>query len=793
MSESLYSSCAEVLSVCQAQKDDLFVLLDPVAGFAPRLRQICRDQIAEAERGAAADISQTELEALQLEANTWGLLQAVMPARKTDPETHPHPRTLLVENPYTPTSTLAQAIMYSSSLLTELVVVREWLHETAPPPQHPEATTGYWKFTKHNVMQSLRTGTGTRSGLVKEMDPDAVNRGDGKSLVADDASVEKSLAQALYSFIRAGRLDEAVELCRKAHQPWRAASIRGSLLFQWRAIANDQREEEGMEDIDDAEGWQGNQRRKLWKATCARAALNSNLPSPERSLYAALAPCPQTFGILKSTCRTWEDHLWAQISIICEEKQSAEMIKLGGDFWEDGMQAVDGRTRFVPQEDEEIEESEWEKEATATLETLGGIQVDDGPPSDHAFHVSQLAIILDRTQTLLEGFAAGLTNGTYDSTSSEYPTMTRFFAHLCLFFQMIDISVPPLATQVILEAYLQVLELAGQRDLIAMYAGALGDNAVERYAMFLTSLELSADIDERRLALTRARDHGLDIHRVAIVTAERTIEKAFDIIPPLRGPLPSIIALQPPPSDVEKLLLRSIEWTTFMDDIYDTALEQATVILRYFLGSGRVNLARSLLEMLPTELTSIDEPEERAIEYLHYRQFFNIWEILDRVVECQSSEASIMNKDTRVAWLNDYSNLIDRAHESITKLLTSDWMLPDSDSVGSEITSIRCMVTSNGSEGGRRQRELSRIRQIYIPELIIRLHVMLFTSRDHIPENLKRALLLANIVADSRYKLYDDFLNQDGRKLGEYLGAVRYAVLASLEGGGSDPFKVIST
>ena len=62
-----------------------------------------------------------------------------------------------------------------------------------------------------------------------------------------------------------------------------------------------------------------------------------------------------------------------------------------------------------------------------------------------------------------------------------------------------------------------------------MYAGALGDNAVERYAMFLTSLELSADIDERRLALTRARDHGLDMDRVAIATAERTIEKAFEV------------------------------------------------------------------------------------------------------------------------------------------------------------------------------------------------------------------------------------------------------------------------
>ena len=84
--------------------------------------------------------------------------------------------------------------------------------------------------------------------------------------------------------------------------------------------------------------------------------------------------------------------------------------------------------------------------------------------------------------------------------------------------------------------------------------------------------------------------------------------------------------------------------------------------------------------------------------------------------------------------------------------------------------------------------------------------------------NLKRALNLANIVADSRYRLYDDFLGMDvdedigplqkqleeqqaqvmGRKrvrktrLGDYLSAVRQAVLGGLDGGGSDPFAMVA-
>lgn len=62
-----------------------------------------------------------------------------------------------------------------------------------------------------------------------------------------------------------------------------------------------------------------------------------------------------------------------------------------------------------------------------------------------------------------------------------------------------------------------------------MYAGALGDNAVERYALFLVSLELSADMAERRSTLIKAKEHGLDMDRVAVATAELTIEKAFEV------------------------------------------------------------------------------------------------------------------------------------------------------------------------------------------------------------------------------------------------------------------------
>jgi hypothetical protein len=103
-----------------------------------------------------------------------------------------------------------------------------------------------------------------------------------------------------------------------------------------------------------------------------------NLPDPERILYAALAPCPQTFSVLKSACRTWEDHLWAQISILCEEKQTGEMIKLGGGFWDGGLAVLENMPSPPSHEEDVAEEEEWEREATSTLETLGSVHVEDG-------------------------------------------------------------------------------------------------------------------------------------------------------------------------------------------------------------------------------------------------------------------------------------------------------------------------------------------------------------------------------------------------------------------------------
>lgn len=63
---------------------------------------------------------------------------------------------------------------------------------------------------------------------------------------------------------------------------------------------------------------------------------------------------------------------------MCEEKETMELTKLGGSFWEGGVEAVEKGVKEMSAVDEEREEQDWVKEVTETLESLKGVVVSEG-------------------------------------------------------------------------------------------------------------------------------------------------------------------------------------------------------------------------------------------------------------------------------------------------------------------------------------------------------------------------------------------------------------------------------
>ena len=355
-----------------------------------------------------------------LEQDTWSLLQSLFTERTSSPSSSSSsssssPASSSSSSSYysSPLSIVQNAI-FSSSALSELSIVRDWLHSTAYASLHPaEIRKGYLTYTKNKLKQAIRTGdTNSESAsnnLVDFLDPDATNRPDSagkrKMLDSEDSNYEKALIRSLWEYVRVGELDQAIDMCRQSDCSWRAASLSGGKLYSNNSLNMEPRgEEDGMKEIDEDQRYaQGNLRRTLWKSTCRALAGTQHLDLYERALYGAISG---EAGSVLPVCESWEDHLWAHVNALLE----AQIDRLLGDKtnyylstydtlempFNSSLSSEDRRTdKPVPQAMQDIFNA---------LLAEPKLRLEARSP----FHVAQSWIILNRTNDLLISFVGKL-------------------------------------------------------------------------------------------------------------------------------------------------------------------------------------------------------------------------------------------------------------------------------------------------------------------------------------------------------------------------------------------------
>ncbi|KAF9506540.1 hypothetical protein BS47DRAFT_1321765 [Hydnum rufescens UP504] len=811
--ETLFAQSLQLFPIQSEPVNDESPVLDVSNGLAARFRQVCydrHDELSETARTQA--VPEDTLKLWELEQNTWELVADLYIDRAVPPFEGPSPQALVAANPYTPEKVLIRQALEMSSTLNELLIIRNWLQKTAPTPHAPENRRGYWLFTKLELVHQLRSKlpktTSTTSNrrnfvnnLVEELDPDVVSRtltqdpSHPRVLDPKDAEFEKALSQSLYSHIRSGDIARAMEICKSVDQPWHSAALRGAMTFSWNQIASDlDEEEEGAMDEDGARiVWNGNLRRKLWRKACQNGAMNSALPTSVCVLLASLAPSLTTLPTLAHGLTTWEDHMWARVSALFEERVDQLLERYGG-FWSTQGISLDDQ---VSESNvlEESDEAVFEDEVRKVLDELKELKLFDRFDYSNRFHWAQLHVILGQTDSMFDAYAQLLRDGRWPAGDrNEHLQHVRFFAHMCLFLRHIGFSVPVHAADTILQAYISLLEEQERGDLVALYVGALGDNAIQRYAVFLSNLSLDLSKHDRLVAVNRAKEHGLDVEAVAFSTAGIVAREELKKLPSYTSSLPS-------PSDFdlqirkeELVLCRSVEWLTFHESNHGHALRQANAILRYLLCIGSLSAARDLLLSLPPQVTShavsfgVEGPE-----LVHFRHFFEVWDGFTGLGAVRTSEPiDPAQKMEALEWRKQYSITLDNVREACENLFTSGWLTAMEDEYGM-YHSLRKGNNAKPKRDAhavdeRRSRETERIRQIYIPELVIRLHQELYVSRRLFPGNLRHIFRLTTIVADDRYTLYRDFVSGGKNRLDEYLGTVRSAALAVLDDGSKDPF-----
>ncbi|KAN0063900.1 Nucleoporin nup84 [Thecaphora frezii] len=802
-SQSSFSSFAEIL---QASKHlDLAARIDANQGVALMFAHVCAQRAEQAldDAGYSNEAERFDDDSRQswlLEQSTWTLLHlltaerlhrkhaasaadrddAIADASDDATQTHPYETPLVA----------IQTILESDDELSELKIIREWLQETLRPRHIVEVRKGYWTFTKNRVRAEKRAGGGggaggrlafgsaagsglggkSRGKVVKNLDPDATSRGEG-GLELEDATYEKALLRNLFEYARAGKLDLAFDLCRQTDQSWRAATLRGAMLYHDPSLAPA---------LEELQVPIGNRNRALWKAVCRKLASNPNLDEYERALYGSLA------GDLPSVThvsQTWEEYLWAHINSKLETMIDSKLDATKS-WWSqepDNDAFGDGECGAV-----QLSETGAQDKETPSLDAIFDKLAQTQAHNIHAqaadpFHVVQRVIISNNVPELLNRLAGRIHEMRLSLEPSAYARILRFFSHLILYFRLLQQPLPDMACNEILAAYVQVLEMAGEDSLVAMYASSLEpQSATVSYAHFLKSMDVNASIEAKREALLRAQEHQLDLAAVARCTVSMVFDDLFCTVS-TDGPF-DLTQFDTQLEPNEDALIRCIDWLTFCEPTYADAILQSNALMRLFLSTGRLHAARTLLLRLPSEVLSqvstLELPEDQTVEHVHWRTFFDAFAASVRYREfwttkpapaASSSSASSSARLERLNWNKALALVVEKSRRLDLELLQMDWLKLD--------------FAVEDVDAERRLDELDRIRHIYIPETVFRLHEMLVQSAEVMRHHLGAAIKLSELVADERYKIYLDFITRDRNLLRDYLARVRQASLALLDRG----------
>lgn len=661
----------------------------------------------------------------------------------------------------TPLATV-QRILEADTELTELQIVRTWLQEQLPALHTVEVRKGYLPFTKNAVRAAKRTqlpsGLATRrknEGLVQQLDPDAALRGPG-TLDVEDVNYEKALVRALFEYVRAGELDKALHLCTQTSQPWRAASLRGALFYHDPSLGEPEMEEP-----------MGNRLRGVWRRVAEKAAINvggfthqTAMDPYERALYGALSG--QLSSVL-SVSETWEEQLWGYINARFEQRLQRTLTEALPSAW------------VVEETASGAAPSEASAEASQGLDAIFEQLVQSSVPGMHhaamdPYHITQRAIITDQLPDLIERVNARLPE--LEALGQEqYARLVRFFAHVVLYANLIELPLPAASRAPILNAYVGVLQRANESsELIALYASSLEtEDAHVVYAEFLGAMPTDAPLEERRSALLQAQPHALD----PAIVARCTVDILF-------SQLLSEVAESGATSDWdasltanERRLIYAIDWLTFFEATFADAIVQSNRLMRVFMATGRLHAAHKLLQRLPAELVAelgaVDVRVDHVIELDHWRSYFDV---LNKNVVVRGLWNDYCLSDSRAEQHGGYKKLaaaVEAARSANIDLLELGW--------------LRVRVED---EDEARKEELALIRRRYIPEIVLSLHMMLVDTSQALPANLTHALRLPNLVADERQRLYAEFSGEPGpdgsrNLLRSYLEHVRNAALLAMD------------
>ncbi|XP_010685276.1 nuclear pore complex protein NUP107 isoform X2 [Beta vulgaris subsp. vulgaris] len=236
-----------------------------------------------------------------------------------------------------PTTSHLEACQFAVTDLTAQLCLRivQWLEDLASKALELESkvrgshvgtylpSSGIW----HNTQRYLKKNEKSLK-TVKHLDFDAPTRENALPL-PDDRKQDESLLEDVWTLVRAGRLEEACELCRSAGQPWRAASLCpfGGLDLVPSVEALSKNGKNRILQAIELESGIGRQWR-LWKWACYSASERiAELGGGKYEAAVYAAQCSNLKRMLP-ICTDWESACWSMAKSWLDVQMDMELARL---------------------------------------------------------------------------------------------------------------------------------------------------------------------------------------------------------------------------------------------------------------------------------------------------------------------------------------------------------------------------------------------------------------------------------------------------------------------------------
>ncbi|KAG7385328.1 hypothetical protein PHYPSEUDO_001630 [Phytophthora pseudosyringae] len=622
------------------------------------------------------------------------------------------------------------------------------------------------------------------------MDPDAVVRDGDDHVLPDDLEDEAELMKALWLYVRAGRMDDAIDLCIRLGQSWRAASLSGGNPIG--ASETNEREDLSLE------RW-GNPFRALWKSMCWRLSeqndgrklsKSSSLLAKkyEELIYAALSGNIQ--AITKSSlCENWEDHCWAYLQGIMEQQLDEILFKLLKVKAQSSQLVVGNNAHYLRHYSILLDKTKYLKryqvDLDALFDELKGSQSElVRMQASQPHRQIQAKLVTAKFQYIVSSILDTLLfnpeddsynwdlqlNSTVQSDTSS-SLFLRFAAHFIMFAGFTGEHFDEQAGHMILKLYIRHLVKHRQLQFVPVYASRLPTaGAIEIYVQMLSTVE---DTLERELCIKRVLDYaGMEVLSTVLQSVvERLCEEYQFVAQEQQEKKGEPVSSDVPTTEIDRRRIRTIEFLCFYPHHRAEALVRANLLTRQFLLEGKIAAFRELVEeSLPEDSIGVldmnrdsqllrgnDEIERAMREFLCWRAYIQACAQYDLWRNCINTPgAGVLSLYSEEKdYLMDLMFHVSRSVAATMEVLHFEhgWL----------------MGCSNDAT------EDAAIRKRCLPTLVFNLHFVQLESAKtimrlaHYPEDakaelagplLEKSIEVADVVADEHYGVYHA-LDQD--------------------------------